>query len=130
MINSAVVGHRISRISDTSSIIWLQEDRFRWNIAWRRPGAIGGSPPQYCAWCFDNGTYWGQEYSNVHNVSGNLGGNEGGGNLAYVDGHADYRPVGSLHPSDFGLVGIPGTSNTNDPNTVSQGVPYYGAFDD
>lgn len=129
MVNSAVMGHRITRVSSPSDIIWVQEDRFLWNIAWRRPGAWGGSPPQYAAWCFDNGSYWGQEYSNLHYVSGNLGGSIGGGNLAFMDGHCEYRPVGSLHPRDFGLIGIPGVSNTNDPNTVGQGVPYYGAFD-
>lgn len=130
MINSAVVGRPLSRISHSADIIWLQEDRFRWNIAWRRPAFAGGSPPQYSAWCFANGSFWGQEYSNLHYVAGSLGGNQGGGNLAFVDGHAEYRPVGSLHPSDFGLIGITGVSNTNDPNTVGQGVPYYGAFDD
>ncbi len=130
MINSAVIGRPLSRISDSADMIWLQEDRFRWNIAWRRPAAAGGSPPEYSAWCFDNGSYWGQEYSNLHYVAGSPGGNQGGGNLAFVDGHAEFRPVGSLHPADFGLVGIPGVSNSNDPNTVGQGVPYYGAFDD
>ncbi len=129
MVNSAALGRPVTRIRNPSEIIWLQEDRFRWNIAWRRPAYAGGNPPQYAAWCFDNGSFWGQEYSNHHYVSGALGGKYGGGNLAFVDGHAEFRPNGSLHPRDFGLVGIPGISNTNDTNNAGQGVPYYGAFD-
>jgi prepilin-type processing-associated H-X9-DG protein len=129
MVNAAVIGHRMNRISDATDIIWMQEDRFRWSVAWQRPYSMGGSPPRYVAWCFENAPPWGQEYSDVHNVSGNLGGNVGGGNLAFLDGHCEYRPVGSLHPKDFGLVGIAGSSTSNDPNTVAQTVPYFGAFD-
>jgi len=128
MVNSVVLGRPVSRITGSSDIIWVQEDRFCWSYAWRRPVFNGGSPPIYSDWCFDNGS-WGQEYSNVHYVAGSPGGNQGGGNLAFVDGHAEFREVGSLHPSDFGMIGIPGVSNSNDPDTVGQGQPYYGAFD-
>jgi prepilin-type processing-associated H-X9-DG protein len=93
------------------------------------PVSLTITPPQYNSWCFANGSFWGQEYDNVHNTHGLLGASTGGGNVAYLDGHADYRLNGTLHPSDFGLVGIPGTSSANDPNTVGQTQPYYGAFD-
>jgi prepilin-type processing-associated H-X9-DG protein len=130
LINAAVVDHKLSRIARADQIVWLQEDRFNWDVAWLRPQPVAGtSPPQYNDWCFFNGSFWGQEYGNIHNTHGLLGARTGGGNVAYLDGHADYRVNGSLHPSDFGLVGIPGSSSSNDPNTVSQAQPYYGAFD-
>lgn len=130
MANAAVMSHRLSRITDVSNNVWLQEDRFRWDIAWERPKNEGGTPPLYCDWCFSNGTYWGQEYGNVHNLHPLPGfAPSGGGNVAYLDGHADYRPNGSLHPSDFGLIGIPGESSADDPNTVDPATYYQGAFD-
>jgi prepilin-type N-terminal cleavage/methylation domain-containing protein/prepilin-type processing-associated H-X9-DG protein len=133
MVNGAVSAHKLSRITNSSDVVWLQEDRFRWDVAWVRPkynAGTAGQPPTYSNWCFSNGTLWGQEYGNVHNAR-SIGGNAqtGGGNVAYLDGHADYRANGSLHPSDFGLVGIPGQSASNDPNTVAPTTPYYGAFD-
>lgn len=132
MSNAAVMSHRISRITNTADVVWLQEDRFRWDIAWERPRCAGGTPPIYDDWCFSNGTFWGQEYGNVHNTHPLLGSGDqsGGGNVAYLDGHADYRVNGSLHPSDFALIGIPSQgSSSNDPNTVAPATPYYGAFD-
>jgi prepilin-type processing-associated H-X9-DG protein len=129
LTNAAVVGHKLSRITEPDSIVWLQEDRFCWDIAYLRPINDGGTPTIYSAWCFANGSFWGQEYGNVHYTHGTLGAKSGGGNVAYLDGHAEYRVNGSLHPSDFGLVGIPGISSSSDPNTVAQSVTYYGAFD-
>jgi prepilin-type N-terminal cleavage/methylation domain-containing protein/prepilin-type processing-associated H-X9-DG protein len=129
LTNGAVVGHNVSRITNTSAVVWLQEDRFTWGLAWLRPVSTGvTTPPQYTGWCFYNGVFFGQEYSSVHNTNGIYRPSIGGGNVAYLDGHAAYSVDGSLHPSDFGLVGIPGTSNSNDPNTGGQG-PYTGAFD-
>jgi prepilin-type N-terminal cleavage/methylation domain-containing protein/prepilin-type processing-associated H-X9-DG protein len=129
LTNGAVVGHNLSRITNSSAVVWLQEDRFTWGLAWLRPVTTGATtPPQYTGWCFYNGTSFGQEYSSVHNTNGIYRPGIGGGNVAYLDGHAAYSVDGSLHPSDFGLVGIPGTSSSNDPNTGGQG-PYTGAFD-
>jgi prepilin-type processing-associated H-X9-DG protein len=66
----------------------------------------------------------------MHNTHGLGSGRTGGGNVGYVDGHADYRVNGSLHPSDFGMVGIPGSSNSiTDSNTENINTLYYGAFD-
>lgn len=128
MPNGAVIGHRISRITNTSQVIWLQENSFHWYALWLRPYSIGQTPPVYAGWCNVPSAQLGQTYSNVHNQTA-FGRNNGGGNVAYVDGHAEYKIDGSLHPSDFGLVGIPGQSSSNDPNTVGQFAEYYGAFD-
>jgi prepilin-type N-terminal cleavage/methylation domain-containing protein/prepilin-type processing-associated H-X9-DG protein len=122
MANQVTLGRPLTRIRNAAEVAFLQEDRFRWQAAWLRPCQNGGvantSSATYCAWCFDNGTQWGQEYSYLHRR---------GGNLAFVDGHAEWRAASEIHPSTFGLAGIPGTSNSNDPDTVSQGQTYIGA---
>lgn len=131
LANAAVVGHKLSRISNPNpaNVVWLQEDRFCWGDAWLRPElAVTTAPLEYSNWCFNNGGYWGEEYTNIH-FTRSLGGAaiSGGGNVAFLDGHPEYRLSKSMHPSDFGLVGIPGQSNSNDANTTNN--LYYGAFD-
>jgi prepilin-type N-terminal cleavage/methylation domain-containing protein len=128
-VNANPVGRRINRITGPADIIWMQEARTILDNAYARPyeHVIVAGVPQYEAWC--NPAVAGNGYDDVHYVSGHVGGNYGGGNNAYLDGHCAYRPFGSLHPSDFGLVGITGTSTSNDPNTTAQNVPYNGAFE-
>jgi prepilin-type N-terminal cleavage/methylation domain-containing protein/prepilin-type processing-associated H-X9-DG protein len=132
MCNANVFDHKLSQIRSGSEIIAVQEDRFRWDIAWMRPKRqnVGSKPASYGDWCWENGPPWGQEYTNVHETAGKLGGNQGGGNLVFVDGHAEFRLHRTLHPRDFGLTGIPGGgTSANDPNTMSQSAPYYSAWD-
>jgi prepilin-type processing-associated H-X9-DG protein len=118
------VGRPLSGIPNGSSVVFLQEWGCRSGDAYLRPyqSAATAVPRQniYSDWCDDDAT-WGQEYSYVHRH---------GGNLAFVDGHAEWRAASELHPSDFGLIGIPGTSNTNDPDTLqlSNSNSYYPGF--
>jgi prepilin-type N-terminal cleavage/methylation domain-containing protein/prepilin-type processing-associated H-X9-DG protein len=126
MGNQAVHDRRLSKIRRSSEIVYVQENRFRWNIAWLRPArttAPNVSPAVYSMWCWNNpnmhsgGQRWGQEYSNNHEL---------GGNLAFVDGHAEYRKHSALRAKDFGLVGGPGVTGTaDDINTVPHGSTYY-----
>ena len=124
MGNAAVMNKRITKVRNPSEIVYLQEDRFRWKIAWLRPaqgGPVNGQPT-YWAWTFPNGPQWGQEYSYHH---------EKGGNLVFVDGHAEWRPNDSMRPTDFGLTGGPGVTGTaNDrPETTTQFISYLSIFD-
>jgi prepilin-type processing-associated H-X9-DG protein len=131
LANQVTLGRALSSIRNGSEVAFLQEDRYRWEAAWLRPyqlpdpGGIrqiamqaGGSPATYVDWCDYNPPY-GQEYSNLH---------RNGGNLAFVDGHVEWWAVSQMHPSVFGLVGIPGSSDSNDPNTVPQTQSYHAAF--
>ena len=124
MANQAVLGRKVTMIPQSSQVVLAQEDRFLWDAAWLRPykfsAASGGNPAQYGDWCWDNKPTWGQEYSYHHRK---------GGNLAFVDGHAEWRHNKMVHPIDFGLSGIPGKSDDLDPNTVPQSQPYYCDFD-
>jgi prepilin-type N-terminal cleavage/methylation domain-containing protein/prepilin-type processing-associated H-X9-DG protein len=119
MANQLTLGRALTRIHNAAEVAFLQEDRFRWQAAWLRPCQNGGiantSSATYCDWCFDNGPSWGQEYSYLH---------QRGGNLAFVDGHAEWRAASTIHPTTFGLAGIPGSSNGNDPDSVGQGQTY------
>jgi len=120
MGNQAVHDRRLAKIRRSAEVVYVQENRFRWNIAWLRPARVtpvNARPQVYSMWCWQNpnnhrgGRPWGQEYSNNH---------EEGGNLAFVDGHAEYRKHAALRARDFGLTGGPGAGGTADDrnNTV------------
>src|SRR5258706_3024596 len=114
MVNAAVIDQAYGRIPRSAEVILIQEDRFRWRIAWMRPARIPkiSGRNAYTEWCFDNGT-WGQEYTNIHGRDLN----NGEGNLLYCDGHAAARRHRELKARDFGLTGGPGvTGKEDDPN--------------
>jgi prepilin-type processing-associated H-X9-DG protein len=136
LVNGALVGRQTAPIGGRSSrAIFLQESRHRWNTAWMRPerenAQVPPNPPPkpgiYTRWCWNNtvdgviSASWGQDYSSVHNE---------GGNLLYLDGHADYRKHSDLHASDFGLTGGTGVGgNAEDVSTSPHNQTYLCVFD-
>ena len=128
MGNAAVHDRRLSKIRRSAEVVYLQENRHRWHIAWLRPArvsAINATPSVYSAWCWNNptahagGQPWGQEYSNLH---------EAGGNLLFVDGHAEYRKNAALRARDFGLAAGAGGSPDDRP-TTAHGTTYLCEFE-
>jgi prepilin-type N-terminal cleavage/methylation domain-containing protein/prepilin-type processing-associated H-X9-DG protein len=105
--NAAVLGRKISMIRSSSEIAYLQEQPYRWGCAIYRPTRNGTGTGLY--WYFHDNTSGGPsqpfQYSNNHNK---------GGNLVYIDGHADYRKRSDIKARDFGLTGGPGASGTED----------------
>ena len=69
MTNAATVDKRLARFGGRASeVVFIQENRHRWNIAWLRPARFTAKPPHvYSMWCWDNpnprpdGKRWGQE---------------------------------------------------------------------
>ena len=130
MGNQAVHDRKLSKIRRSAEVVYLQENRHRWHIAWLRPARVSGfgvRPEVYSMWCWYNpavhagGKPWGQEYSNLH---------EDGGNLLFVDGHAEYRKNGTLRARDFGLTGGPGAGGTaDDPPTTVHSQTYLCEFE-
>ena len=89
MGNGVIMGRPLAVVPEPANIIYLHE-----------LGAVNGSPG--CALSATRGStaspgattttqHW---YSNNH---------QGGGNLIFADGHANYRSLFSIHSSDFGL---------------------------
>jgi prepilin-type processing-associated H-X9-DG protein len=130
MANAAVVDRKLAQVRNSSQVVFVQENRHRWNIAWLRPARVsppGARPAVYSMWCWDNptargdGKPWGQEYSAIH---------DGGGNLLFADGHAEYRKTRDLRAGDFGLTGGPGVGGKDDdPSTTTHGQTYMCKFD-
>ena len=115
MGNQTIADRRLAQVRNSSQVVFVQENRHRWNYAWMRPARVspvGMRPGVYSMWCWDNptvsgaGKAWGQEYSAIH---------EGGGNLVFVDGHAEYRRNADLRARDFGLTGGPGVGGRDNP---------------
>ena len=109
--NAVVMGRSLSEIPAPADIIYLDENRFRFKVAWLRPQLVDAKKGRYQYWHWDQGPEKIEQYSNTH---------MGGGNLVYVDGHAKYKPVRLLRSRDFGLVPDEGIeANANNVYTAS-----------
>lgn len=94
--NGVVIGRRLADVPAPAEIIYLDENRFRWHVAWLRPRLVDPKRAKYQWWHWNKGPEGKiEQYSNVHS---------GGGNLVFVDGHAKYKSIASLRSSDFGLL--------------------------
>jgi prepilin-type N-terminal cleavage/methylation domain-containing protein/prepilin-type processing-associated H-X9-DG protein len=93
--NAAVMGRALSVMPNPAEIIYLDENRFRWNVAWLRPALVDVKNRKYQYWHWDQGPEKIEQYNNVHNH---------GANLVFVDGHARYKAFKTIRSSDFGLV--------------------------
>ncbi|HEY6170064.1 MAG TPA: DUF1559 domain-containing protein [Verrucomicrobiae bacterium] len=112
--NAVVIGRVATKAPRPSEVIYMQELFERRNTAYLRPRLAG---PVYFWWHYTDvvptpsGSY--EHYTTVHT---------GGGNLLFLDSHAEYRFGNTLTSGDFGLV--PGTDTWAAPFTT----PYFGAF--
>jgi prepilin-type N-terminal cleavage/methylation domain-containing protein/prepilin-type processing-associated H-X9-DG protein len=96
--NAAVFypGRKMHQILNSSEVIAMQEDRFLWRVAILRPSAFG-TIDCYTRWHNKREDAADEDYTNIHG--------SGGGNLLFVDGHAEWRQYKSLRARDFGLTG-------------------------
>jgi len=119
LYNEAVDDVKITSIPDSSEIVCFQEWAWRSAIAYRRPARWGGPGQYFYVYWQSTGAGY-EEYSNCH---------FGGGNLLFVDGHAEWRPYPSMRASDFGLTGGPGfNGNATDDWTASPTAAYLRQF--
>lgn len=129
LVNGYCIGKKISRVKASTDIIFIQEDRYRFNNCWLRPARNNPTVVArqiYSDWCYDQVSNGGQEYSNLHPMKAI----NGAGNLLFVDGHCEWRPHEGLRPRDFGLTGGSGvTGQDTDNNHVAQSTTYYGIYE-
>jgi prepilin-type N-terminal cleavage/methylation domain-containing protein/prepilin-type processing-associated H-X9-DG protein len=93
--NGVVIGRALAAVPSPAEIIYLDENRYRWHVAWLRPRLVNAARQQYQWWHWNQGPEGKiEQYSNVHS---------GGGNLVFVDGHAKYKAITALRSRDFGL---------------------------
>ena len=116
--NAVVMGIKLTAIPNPSSIVYLQELFDRRDTAYLRPRVTGGPPTTFSWWHYQpsptpNSIGLNENYSVVH---------ETGGNLPFMDGHAEYRKGAVMRSGDFGLT--PGTDDWS----ASFSNPYQSAF--
>lgn len=80
--------------------------------AYYRPGATVGVAP-YRYWHFTND----QSLQNYTNSHGDKNKNEGGGNVAFADGHVEFRNVTKMRSGDYGLTH--GTDDISASNSIT-----------
>jgi prepilin-type N-terminal cleavage/methylation domain-containing protein/prepilin-type processing-associated H-X9-DG protein len=129
MVNAAVLDRKLGKVRRACEIVFIQEDRYRWSVAWCRPARDnpGARPETYSRWCWlnDIDRTQGQEYTNLHPRDGQ----KGAGNLLFCDGHAERREHRTLHPRDFALTGGTGVSGgPQDPNSIQTNTTYRAAL--
>jgi prepilin-type N-terminal cleavage/methylation domain-containing protein/prepilin-type processing-associated H-X9-DG protein len=108
--NGVVMERTLDAIPNPSGIVFSQETIRLVSFTALRPAVgadFGMCPGQFTFWHVNlkPGLDW---YSSLHNQ---------GGNLLFVDGHAEYRKAATLRARDFGLVN--GTSGKADDNQRS-----------
>ena len=91
MGNAAVLGRARSSILSPASVVVVQEDFWRRNVAWLRPGLEG---TRFSYWHFYYPLEKQEQYTSLH---------DDGGNLLFLDGHSEYRKGRTLRSGDFGL---------------------------
>jgi prepilin-type N-terminal cleavage/methylation domain-containing protein/prepilin-type processing-associated H-X9-DG protein len=120
--NAAVMGRKISMIKKSAEIAYLQEQPYRWGAAIYRPMRSPTIPGLY-SYFHDNvngginGSQY--QYSNNHN---------NGGNLVFVDGHAEYRKRSDIHARDFGLTGGTGANGLESDTSAQRADRNYNAM--
>ena len=103
--NAVVMARSLSEVPNPADIVYLDENRFRFKVAWLRPQLVDPKKNRYQFWHWNQGPEKQEQYSNTHN---------NGGNLVFIDGHAKYKSIKSLRSSDFGLIPDEGTdANAN-----------------
>ena len=119
--NAVVMSHRLVEIPNPGSVVYLQELFDRRDYAYLRPRVTslpGVTPVTFSWWHYQpspspNSIGLNENYTVLH---------ETGGNLPYLDGHADYRKGSTMRAADFGLT--PGTDDWSAPFSTS----YQAAF--
>jgi prepilin-type N-terminal cleavage/methylation domain-containing protein/prepilin-type processing-associated H-X9-DG protein len=89
-------GLNVAAISESSTVVYLQEYLFRSNSSYNRPryaSCAAGKP--YKNWHNYDIALKTDRYSSTHFE---------GGNILFLDGHAKWRPFVSLRSGEFGLI--------------------------
>ena len=100
MSQSGIVKFRLTQVPNPSTIVYLQELVERRNAGFLRPRLLATGPPDtYTWWHFQstpspNAIGLVENYTVLHNL---------GGNIPFLDGHADYRKGDSMRAGDFGF---------------------------
>ena len=113
--NGVVFLVKLPQVPRLASTIFMQENIYRTNSIWYRPGDgnVSDAKEVYRWWHFNPGT--GEAYTSIHDA---------GGNLAFGDGHVEYRKGAALRARDFALTGGAGTGNADDTQQADSNLTY------
>jgi prepilin-type N-terminal cleavage/methylation domain-containing protein len=120
--NGAYTTRKITMMRNSSQIIAFQEDFYIYGAAYPRPNVDNKLNLGYSNFTnpYPNGTGTLpiNEYSACHVISKN----RFGGNLGFIDGHAEFRELSAIHASDFGLTGGSGVSGNASDTPFTSGI--------
>jgi prepilin-type N-terminal cleavage/methylation domain-containing protein/prepilin-type processing-associated H-X9-DG protein len=116
--NMIVCGRPVTIVPEGgSAIVYMQEDRYDFGVCYVRPTPLWSVFDQ---WHMPQSAATGGEYGSLH---------MNGGNLLFVDGHAEWRGYKDLHAYDFGLTGGYGVNGqASDDWQSDPGNIYFAAF--
>jgi prepilin-type N-terminal cleavage/methylation domain-containing protein/prepilin-type processing-associated H-X9-DG protein len=125
MVSQVALDKRISKVRNPARTVVVQELYCLMNVLIYEPECMQNtdeSDPRYTQWhtvTDSKGGYWDgprEHYNNLH---------EQGGNLAFCDGHAEYRKNRKTSSLDFGLVDANGKDSPYEPTEAHSRAIYY-----
>ncbi len=125
MVSQVVLDKGMSKVRNPARTVVIQETYALMNCLIYEPESAQGSSPadlwysQWHTYTDSAGAYWQgprEHYNNLH---------ENGGNLAFCDGHAEYRKNRKTSSLDFGLVDKDGKDSPYEPTEEHSRASYY-----
>jgi len=113
--NAVVLGKKMPSVTKPSSLIYVQEYYTYTTTAYLRPMRTS-NPMKYAGWSYERAPDL-QNYSSIHDQ---------GGNLLFLDSHAEYRKGSKILSGDFGLK--PGNHNQKQGATQQPAGGYNAEF--
>ncbi|MGB9677399.1 MAG: DUF1559 domain-containing protein [Candidatus Ratteibacteria bacterium] len=100
--NQNAAGRKFSKIKKPSEIVVIQEWMYRTNYCFARPQFFSDYSLRYWHYYSNNIEYYGTTHDNGT-----------GGNYLFMDGHVEFKKIGSLRSGNFGLTPDERYSKTN-----------------
>ena len=122
IVSQLILDKSMAKIHDPTRTVVIQENYVLMNSYWYEPENSGGVDfyTQWHTWTASSSSEWSgppgrEHYNNLH---------QGGGNLIFCDGHAEYRPNRRTSSLDFGLVDSKGLDSPYQPTEAHSRATY------
>lgn len=125
MVSQLVLDKGMSKVRRPARTIVIQENHSLMNVLIYEPECLQNTTPadlrysQWHTWTTSTSGYWDgprEHYNNLHDE---------GGNVAFCDGHAEYRKTRKTSSLDFGLVDSAGNDSPWEPTESHSRAIYY-----
>ena len=124
LFSELVLDKGLTKLLNPAGVTVMHENYVLMNAMWYEPESAGGDAyTQWHTWTASNASEWSgtprEHYDNLHNE---------GGNLAFSDGHVEYKRNKQTTSMDFGLVDAAGHASPWEPTEAHSRADYFYAY--